>query len=287
MLVLCRPLDDSKFHQQRLPAWRPILTAKGVFPIFLTIGILFIPIGVVLLVFSNKISETVIEYTHCERSDTSGTNSLKVRCSEEVRKPSFYSQYNYCPCQSTFTLDKDLKGQVYFYYGLSNFYQNHRRYVMSKDDAQLHGDSTRLSSDCEPYRTNPQGKSYAPCGAIAMSLFNDTFSVKYYGPDSNPLATPVEVPLTNKGIAWRSDVEKKYGQPSASSWANTVKPDSWRLSALERSPEAYKGDEELLVWMRLAALPTFRKLHRILIAQDIFSDGLPAGKYTVDIGYGG
>lgn len=64
------------------------------------------------------------------------------------------------------------QGDVYFYYGLSNFYQNHRRYVMSKDDAQLHGDATPLSSSCEPYRTNQEGKSYAPCGAIAMSLFN-------------------------------------------------------------------------------------------------------------------
>lgn len=30
------------------------------------------------------------------------------------------------------------------YYGLSNFYQNHRRYVKSRDDSQLNGDPSAL-----------------------------------------------------------------------------------------------------------------------------------------------
>lgn len=30
------------------------------------------------------------------------------------------------------------------YYGLSNFYQNHRRYVKSRDDSQLNGDHGAL-----------------------------------------------------------------------------------------------------------------------------------------------
>lgn len=30
------------------------------------------------------------------------------------------------------------------YYGLSNFYQNHRRYVKSRDDSQLNGDKSSL-----------------------------------------------------------------------------------------------------------------------------------------------
>ena len=31
-------------------------------------------------------------------------------------------------------------GKVFIYYGLTNFYQNHRRYVKSRSDAQLLGD---------------------------------------------------------------------------------------------------------------------------------------------------
>lgn len=67
---------------------------------------------------------------------------------------------------------------VYIYYGLTNFYQNHRRYVRSRDDDQLHGDSKSpgsLIDDCDPYKTisiNGTTYGYAPCGAIANSLFN-------------------------------------------------------------------------------------------------------------------
>ena len=33
---------------------------------------------------------------------------------------------------------------MFMYYGLSNFYQNHRRYVKSRDDGQLNGDPSAL-----------------------------------------------------------------------------------------------------------------------------------------------
>lgn len=61
------------------------------------------------------------------------------------------------------------------YYGLTNFYQNHRRYVKSRDDNQLLGkDVTKeVSKDCEPFaKDKVTGESYAPCGAIANSMFN-------------------------------------------------------------------------------------------------------------------
>lgn len=64
------------------------------------------------------------------------------------------------------------------YYGLSNFYQNHRRYVKSRDDNQLLGNlQNDPSTDCAPFAfTNVSGsnepKPIAPCGAIANSMFN-------------------------------------------------------------------------------------------------------------------
>ncbi len=39
------------------------------------------------------------------------------------------------------------------------------------------------------------------------------------------------------------------------------------------------------MWMRTAALPTFRKLHRRVDHQGVFREGLPAGDYTVQIEY--
>lgn len=73
------------------------------------------------------------------------------------------------------------QGSVYMYYGLTNFYQNHRRYVRSRDDHQLLGDKLdyyQLNHDCDPYRgeiTENGSLPYAPCGAIANSLFNGNF----------------------------------------------------------------------------------------------------------------
>jgi hypothetical protein len=58
------------------------------------------------------------------------------------------------------------------YYGLVNYYQNHRRYVRSRDDNQLLGKSGAVSSDCQPFQQNGSNVDYTPCGAIANSKFN-------------------------------------------------------------------------------------------------------------------
>lgn len=61
------------------------------------------------------------------------------------------------------------------YYGLSNFYQNHRRYVKSRDDNQLLGILETPSKDCSPFdyvNDTSNKKPVAPCGAIANSLFS-------------------------------------------------------------------------------------------------------------------
>lgn len=64
--------------------------------------------------------------------------------------------------------------EVFLYYGLTNFYQNHRRYVKSRDDVQLLGKLSKdPSPDCAPYKIeNNTNKPIAPCGAIANSMFD-------------------------------------------------------------------------------------------------------------------
>jgi hypothetical protein len=47
---------DTAFKQQRLKAWQPILTPKSVLPTLFLVGLLFAPIGAVLLWGSNKVS---------------------------------------------------------------------------------------------------------------------------------------------------------------------------------------------------------------------------------------
>ena len=60
---------------------------------------------------------------------------------------------------------------MYLYYKLERFYQNHRRYVKSRDDNQLHGRSGTPQSTCDPLGTS-NGSAVAPCGYIANSMFN-------------------------------------------------------------------------------------------------------------------
>ena len=84
-------------------------------------------------------------------------------------------------CRIRFTVPTDFTPPVMLYYRLTNFYQNHRRYVKSVDEGQLQGNNKtapQLDNDggCTPLIAAPNGKPYYPCGLIANSLFNGKLS---------------------------------------------------------------------------------------------------------------
>lgn len=71
---------------------------------------------------------------------------------------------------------------------------------------------------------------------------------------------------------------------------DTVKPRDWHKNLWELDPlnEDNNGlqNEDLIVWMRTAALPNFRKLYRrINHEQEGYKDGLPKGDYRFEINY--
>ena len=53
------------------------------------------------------------------------------------------------------------------------------RYVKSRSDSQLRGEKAKSLSDCSPqqYLDGDTSKEVDPCGLVAWSNFNDTFTV--------------------------------------------------------------------------------------------------------------
>lgn len=280
--IRTRKPDNTAFKQQRLPAWQPILTAGTVLPAFFVIGLIFIPIGIGLYVTSNNIKEFEIDYTGTDMS------SPCFNCSQSFS----WNSTTPCKCTLSFSLDQPFESNVFMYYGLSNFYQNHRRYVKSRDDSQLNGDERSLkepSKECEPYRTN-DNKRIAPCGAIANSMFNDTLDLFYIDPNG----TKTQIPMIKKGIAWWTDKHVKFRNPGGNNpnltavFIDTAKPINWRKPVYELDTDPENNgfiNEDFIVWMRTAALPTFRKLYRIIQKKNNMTPTLPRGNYSLEVTY--
>ena len=222
LFISLAPLDTA-FKQQRLKAWQPILTPRTVLPTLFIIGILFAPIGGLLIWGSSlvslpvplqvlyipltpvcavfKVSEMDFDYTDCDQLDAqTSTDSLtftnlpsskfsyNLRASDSnaaYNPPSYafvnltgqsnVGSENATQCILQFDVPADIDHTVLLYYKLTNFFQNHRRYVKSLDQNQLRGDhvstSTLKSGDCDPLGVIDD-KAVYPCGLIANSLFN-------------------------------------------------------------------------------------------------------------------
>eukprot|EP00656_Telonema_subtile_P019310 TRINITY_DN20582_c0_g1_i1.p1 TRINITY_DN20582_c0_g1~~TRINITY_DN20582_c0_g1_i1.p1 ORF type:complete len:403 (-),score=76.22 TRINITY_DN20582_c0_g1_i1:209-1417(-) len=205
--------EDSDFKQQRLKAWQPILTPAWVIGTFLSVGVVFLAIGIAVLITSNSVVEQSTEdYSSTTVSPcVSGPQSTGGSCLKNV----------------SMTIEKDMDSPVYMYFELSNFYQNHRRYVKSRNDNQLMSSSDATETDqCSPIdKTNDI--AYYPCGLIAWSVLNDTIYARnpvnlgeYYqnrllvladGQSSCTTSNGCKmVETTSNGIAWSSDRDDKF-----------------------------------------------------------------------------
>lgn len=276
-----RKPDDTNFKQQRLKAWQPILTPWWVIGTFFFVGIIFLPVGVTLKNESDRVVEASYQY------DGSGAPpDCKLNALGEIKT-----------CTFSITAPKKMELPVYVYYSLHNFYQNHRRYVKSRSDKQLRGETLASSelSDCDPLKTDDSGRLLSPCGLIANSLFDDVISL-----------TSTSYSLDENGISWTSDIENKFKNPTsidqtcksnctqakcdAAVMAGTAAAEDYRNTCctwLDTATTKYLWEtypnivpkvpydpnfqcqneyygvtnEHFIVWMRTAGLPTFRKLY--------------------------
>ena len=226
-------LKNSKFKQQKLPGWRPVPSMARTITIFIILGIVFAGLGVLILLFSNQIVEVIKRYDDI-------CNNTQI-------------------CPITFKIEKKMVKDIFIYYRIDGFYQNHRRYVKSKSDDQLNGKHITKeemidSQDCDPAITNKQmnkNKSIlgndlnetdlaVPCGLIAKSYFNDNFTNWTYIDRHGDI---IPIKPNEKNIAWKADKELKYKNSNdlSKQWIDMT-------------------DEHFIVWMRPAGLPNFRKL---------------------------
>jgi hypothetical protein len=311
-------MTDNAFRQQRLKAWQPILTPKTVLPLFYAVGLIFALFGGLLVWNDSKVQEIIIDYSQCNTtapdcgSDGSGLAKLpedKVSSHFKnttspadaakwckYRKPVEYGliqkvSVSTSVCRVQFFLPDDMHPPVLLYYQLTNFYQNHRRYVQSFDQKQLAGearDNTSIGgSDCDPLKSleipvqggGKVSKPIYPCGLIANSLFNDTFSSPVLL-QTGSSANNVTYRMSNNSIAWGSDANL-YGQ-TAYKYGDVVPPPNWALRYPEYNesfpfPKLHEW-EEFQVWMRTAGLPTFSKL---ALRND--ADVMKRGTYQIEI----
>ncbi|EKX51334.1 hypothetical protein GUITHDRAFT_66330, partial [Guillardia theta CCMP2712] len=227
---------DTAFKQQRLRAWQPILTPKWVISSFFAVGVAFIGIAIGILGASNQVQELSLQYdAKCENHFMSWNAS------------------SYSECILNFTLpsnDKWATSEVYVYYELSNFYQNHRQapfLQLNPFDSDAFGFADKFQ---DPQDASKELYMY-PCGLVN-------------GPCHllQPLITSRRPCPTNpSGIAWKSDVDKKYIAPikDASGLPNQGSFFCWHNVS----------DEDFIVWMRVAALPRFKKLYRKIPANKL------------------
>lgn len=274
-------------------------------------GVIFAPIGGLLLYASAQVQEISINYSNCNETAPTCTqdgggfelipssavsNSFRNEVSEDDA-PTWCKETQYISyggntnvttpvCKMQFYVPDVLNPPVLLYYQLTNFYQNHRRYVKSFDAAQLNGEKRSAKdidgSDCDPLQLGEDGKPYYPCGLIANSMFNDTIfpplALNWPGESGE-----YTYEMKNTSIAWNSDKEL-YKTLSLEDYpyGSVVPPMYWR----EKYPEYNETfpypdlhtDEAFQVWMRTAGLPTFSKLAR---RND--TRRMEVGRYQVDV----
>nr|XP_043608313.1 ALA-interacting subunit 5-like [Erigeron canadensis] len=232
----------SRFTQQEFPSWKPILTPKWVITTFVTIGILFTPAGLLCLWASERVVQIVDRYDDDCLPESYINNVDSFIQSNNTNKT----------CVRTIKVPRKMNAPIFIYYQLDNFYQNHRRYVKSRSDKQLRDpDEADETDDCKPKdRLNGnRDEPIVPCGLVAWSLFNDTYKFS----KGNKV-----IEIDKKDIAWKSDKKIRFG--------SDVYPKNFQKGELIGGGELDESkplseQEDLIVWMRTAALPTFRKLY--------------------------
>ncbi|CAO3642844.1 unnamed protein product [Cunninghamella blakesleeana] len=305
--IKSRKPANTAFKQQRLKSWQPLLTPKTVLPTLFAAGIIFAPLGGLFLYESETVNEIIINYTNCDTAGATDqalpSDSFSYKFTSEnstitIRAPTYRTAKSttfldgtpgngeVTRCNIRFTVPIQLHPPIFIYYKLENFYQNHRKYVKSLSYNQLSGEIIspgEADASCGPLGSiGPDGskKIYYPCGLIANSMFNDSFSGLRLLNPANTSNDSKNYTFSDTDISWPSDKDRY--KPTKMPVDSIVPPPNW----IRRYPQYTSdnlfnpsADPHFQVWMRTSWYPTFRKLY----SHYKEGDPLDPGTYEIQV----
>ncbi|TMW67682.1 hypothetical protein Poli38472_011302 [Pythium oligandrum] len=238
--------DSSRWTQQNLRMWEPMLTLEWSIGICFLITASCVAIGVAIVIPSTEMNTYRVIYDGgSDSSPYARGKAIAQQADGTVRdlencfldSPDMANSFDAKhTCFVEITLREPITKPAYVYYELSGFYQHHRRFVSSMTRTQF-TDEWRpgtLTGECAPLETieseictvglcstsSKKERTAFPCGIVSNTMFNDIFWL-HEGilPSGERLG---QKDLVSKGAA------RKYTTP--------YKNPSWSISLVDYLP---------------------------------------------------
>ncbi|KAK3003349.1 hypothetical protein RJ639_019513 [Escallonia herrerae] len=266
----------TMYQFTQLPACKPVLTPTWVITTFFLVGALFIPIGLVSLHASHSVVEIVDRYDSECVPDLFKSNkvvyikdmSIHKNCSRHLK----VATAHLVQCMDwTWTLrtgsprhhvgakvHKHMKAPIFIYYQLDNYYQNHRSlfndtYSFSCGTHKLRVNRKNIAWKSD--RNHKFGMQVYPFNfqkgtLIGGGKLDPNIPVCYVSNFVDPLSAlfvfKYSVYRFKRKVVWVCRFTYSSSDPCGS---------------LEFPRARLSDQEDLIVWMHTAALPSFRKLY--------------------------
>lgn len=283
----------TRVSLQYVPAYAPSYHPCCAIVVLLILTLFLLGAGIPLLAMSSNQPLFEIRY-----------DSL---CGDALRRENVADQWGRPLCISTFdfTVPERIPKPVYIKYRVDGVFLNHREFGDSRDDRQNAGNLRTLKqiSRCRPFCyvgdfqdwESPSGSDYNsiynPCGAIAWSMFNDSFTMYDVATGDTICDTSIPTALCSKdGISWFADKYVRYRQSTVYQQRYYSWPNDYADEMGHQLPNV--NDQDTMNWMVASPQRDFRKMwrkldadlepgrtYRVVMAQRYDVDSFGGGKW--------
>lgn len=151
-----RPLDTA-LRQQSIKAWYPYLDPWWVIVSFFVMGAIFIPTGEFIVTEAPSMPPYTSPCSPCSNNTGFKMQALSNQVVEiAVQYDDYSSSHPQCgigrtanankTCTISMNVTKDMEPPILVHYQIENFYQNHRKYIKSRDVYQVSLSIFRIES---------------------------------------------------------------------------------------------------------------------------------------------